>query len=262
MPVLTFPKAFVYISRPYSAAHPAIDLGWGATVGGATAPLLSPGDGRVAAVADGCGWDRARGWGNYIRIDHGDGFETLLAHCLRGSFTVKKGDSVSRGQAVCRMGNSGNCFTANDYHCHYVVLRGGCQVDPLLYTRLDESFQTVYDKTDSAYTIARLAANDAARCRVERDAARQQLEVYADRLRLRAAPGLAGEILGYVPTGFYDVDSVFEQDGYRWCRIGGELYAAVCEGYSRLHAPASRERQLEDILSRIAALAAAAKEAK
>ena len=97
MPVLTFPKAFVYISRPYSAAHPAIDLGWGATVGGATAPLLSPGDGRVAAVADGCGWDRARGWGNYIRIDHGDGFETLLAHCLRGSFTVKKGDSVSRG---------------------------------------------------------------------------------------------------------------------------------------------------------------------
>ena len=172
MPVLTFPKAFVYISRPYSAAHPASDLGWGATVGGATAPLLSPGDGRVAAVADGCGWDRARGWGNYIRIDHGDGFETLLAHCLRGSFTVKKGDSVSRGQAVCRRGNSGNCFTANDYHCHYVVLRGGRQVDPLLYTRLDESFQTVYDKTDSAYTIARLAANDAARCRVERAAAR------------------------------------------------------------------------------------------
>ena len=31
--------------------------------------------------------------------------------------------------------------------------------------------KTVYDKTDSAYTIARLAANDAARCRVERDAA-------------------------------------------------------------------------------------------
>ncbi len=59
--------------------------------------------------------------GNHVVIDHGNGEYSLLAHMRRGSVTVRKGDTVRRGQVVGRVGFSGSVITV---HTHYQLQRG------------------------------------------------------------------------------------------------------------------------------------------
>ncbi len=46
-------------------------------------------------------------WGNVLIIKHEEGFYSKLAHLKSGSFKVKKGDYVHRGQILATVGNSG-----------------------------------------------------------------------------------------------------------------------------------------------------------
>lgn len=52
-------------------------------------------------------------WGNYVQIDHGNGYKTLYAHM--SSFAVQLGDTVSQGQVIGYVGSTGDS-TGN--HCH------------------------------------------------------------------------------------------------------------------------------------------------
>lgn len=52
-------------------------------------------------------------WGNYVKIDHGNGYKTLYAHM--SSFAVSLGDTVSQGQVIGYVGSTGDS-TGN--HCH------------------------------------------------------------------------------------------------------------------------------------------------
>lgn len=226
---LTFPRHWVFITRPYSSAHPAIDMGWGDTVGGPNADMYAPADGVVTIIQDGYGNDKSKGYGNYIKIEHGGGVSTILAHCLKGAFKVKKGDKVKRGQAVCKMGNSGN---SNGCHVHYCVLINDVRKDPLLYTYLDTAWQTVYPKTDAAYKIMRYSVNPAEKYLAKRDDGKNQLYVTAADLRARKAPGLNGDIYGWMPKGYYSVLATSRKDGYTWCKLADNLFAAVTDGYS------------------------------
>lgn len=149
---LIFPRHWVYITRGYSVQHPALDFGWGETVGGKNADLYSPADGVVEYIQDSCGNDHSKGYGNYIQINHGNGVSTILAHCLKGSFKVKVGDTVKQAQALCKMGDSGNSYGC---HLHFCVLINGVRKDPLKYCYLDESWQSVYPKTDRSFCIMR-----------------------------------------------------------------------------------------------------------
>lgn len=90
------------------------------------------GSGPIVAVQDGtvvrAGYHS--GWGNYVRIDHGNGIETLYAHLQNGSMTVSEGDAVSQGQQIGTMGDTGS---ATGVHLHFEVYVNGLQVDPLPY---------------------------------------------------------------------------------------------------------------------------------
>ena len=68
------------------------------------------------------------GWGKYIKIDHGYGYETIYAHLWK--INVKKGQKVKRGDKIGKSGNSGR---AAGFHLHYEVHKNNKTVDPLRY---------------------------------------------------------------------------------------------------------------------------------
>ena len=59
--------------------------------------------------------------GNRIIEDIGGGVFALYAHLKQGSPTVKVGDTVTRGQVIGRLGNSGN---TSEPHLHFQLERG------------------------------------------------------------------------------------------------------------------------------------------
>lgn len=89
---------------------------------------------RVIAVASGKVID-ARNMGSYgngVLISHGSGIYTLYAH--NSKLEVKKGQAVSEGQTIARIGSTGSS-TGN--HCHFEVRKGsgkyGADVNPRGY---------------------------------------------------------------------------------------------------------------------------------
>lgn len=67
------------------------------------------------------------GWGNTVRIDHGDGLVTLYGHMQWDSLRVAVGDAVAAGDPVGSEGNTGRSFGC---HLHYEVQRDGVAIDP------------------------------------------------------------------------------------------------------------------------------------
>lgn len=68
------------------------------------------------------------GYGNCIIIDHGNGYMTLYGHM--SGFAVSNGSSVSQGETIGYLGNTGNSFGT---HCHFEIIQNGTQIDPLPY---------------------------------------------------------------------------------------------------------------------------------
>ena len=71
------------------------------------------------------------GYGNYIEIDHGNGFKTKYAH-LNKSY-VKKGQYVEQGEAIGEVGSSGR---STGPHLHYEVLFNETPVDPMTFIKV------------------------------------------------------------------------------------------------------------------------------
>ena len=63
-----------------------------------------------------------------VIVRHADAFTTVYAHL--SEFAVKKGQFVSRGQLVGKVGRTGR---ASNYHLHFEVRNDKRAVDPLLY---------------------------------------------------------------------------------------------------------------------------------
>lgn len=59
--------------------------------------------------------------GNQVVLDLGDGVYALYAHMKQGSALVQVGDTVTKGQEIGRLGNSGNTSEA---HLHFQLQRG------------------------------------------------------------------------------------------------------------------------------------------
>ncbi len=107
------------ISQRHWSGHRAIDIGsWNGS------PIKASDSGYV--VAAGGGWNG--GYGNYVLIDHGNGFTTLYAH-LSGIF-VRTGENVSRGEQIGSAGNTGN---STGPHLHFEVRYQGVPQNPFTY---------------------------------------------------------------------------------------------------------------------------------
>lgn len=102
-----------------SSNHDGIDIGGsGGSLDGQAADSI--GGGKVVTV----GYD-ANGYGNYVEIDHGDGYTSLYGHLQKA--TVKQGDTISAGQQVGVIGSTGN---SSGPHLHLRVRKDGKSIDP------------------------------------------------------------------------------------------------------------------------------------
>jgi murein DD-endopeptidase MepM/ murein hydrolase activator NlpD len=86
-------------------------------------PIYATADGvvRVAGYGD-------EGYGNYVIISHGFGYETLYGHMLR--IKARRGTRVKRGEIIGLVGNTGK---STGPHCHYEVHKNGQKLDPVYF---------------------------------------------------------------------------------------------------------------------------------
>ena len=100
---------------------------------GEGSPIFAAGAGTVVTATMGAG--SAWSLGNYIIIDHNNGYYTLYAHMQ--FISVSSGQTVQKGQQIGGMGHTGN---AQGTHLHFglysggMPFRGGIALDPsILY---------------------------------------------------------------------------------------------------------------------------------
>lgn len=106
------------ITQGYKPYHRAVDIaGW------AGAQVKAADSGYVVAS----GWSDD-GYGNYIVIDHRNGFQTLYAHLSRIFATA--GESVGKGAVIGLMGSTGR---STGPHLHFEVRQTGVQRNPFGY---------------------------------------------------------------------------------------------------------------------------------
>jgi murein DD-endopeptidase MepM/ murein hydrolase activator NlpD len=94
-------------------------------------PIYATADGVIekAGLSDG-------GYGNYVVIDHGYGYETLYGHMLR--VKAKRGQRVKRGEVIGYVGSTGK---STGPHCHYEIHKNGQKLDPVYFFYNDLSPQ-------------------------------------------------------------------------------------------------------------------------
>lgn len=83
-------------------------------------PALAAAEGQVTRAT----WDIS-GYGNHVRIQHGDGYMTVYGHL--SEINVKAGDRVVAGSIIGLSGNTGN---SSGPHLHFEVRKNGSPVDP------------------------------------------------------------------------------------------------------------------------------------
>ncbi|HEX5172059.1 MAG TPA: M23 family metallopeptidase [Cyclobacteriaceae bacterium] len=100
--------------------HPGIDF---------TAPrgtlVFAAAPGKITAARLG---SLQAGHGNYVIINHNNGFTTQYAHL--DEIFVRYGEMVSKGQVIGTVGNSGGSIVP---HLHYEIIQNGEHVDPLMF---------------------------------------------------------------------------------------------------------------------------------
>ncbi|MCQ2462022.1 MAG: peptidoglycan DD-metalloendopeptidase family protein [Clostridia bacterium] len=104
----------------YYKEHGGVDLTAGGIYGKA---IYASRSGTVIGAI----WD-APSYGNYVIIDHGDGFVTLYAHC--SNLCCSTGDYVVQGQKIAEVGSTGD---SNGPHLHFEVRYNGERTNPMNY---------------------------------------------------------------------------------------------------------------------------------
>ena len=82
-------------------------------------PIRAAAPGRVVAAGF------VEGLGNRVVLDHGQGLQTVYAHCRK--LTVRPGESLGHGQPLGTVGQTG---LATGPHLHFEVRRDGVPVNP------------------------------------------------------------------------------------------------------------------------------------
>ncbi len=89
---------------------------------GYRSPIYAADNGTVIVAAGGCGGSGScnGGWGNYVVINHNNGYYTMYAHM--DELNVKQNQVVAKGTPIGYMGHTG---WATGDHVHYEVWFGG-----------------------------------------------------------------------------------------------------------------------------------------
>ena len=87
---------------------------------------------KIYATADGVIVNAFRngGYGNFVLIDHGNGYQSAYAHMQK--YLVHKGDKVKRGQTIGMIGNTGR---STGSHLHYEIQRAGVPINPYKFLK-------------------------------------------------------------------------------------------------------------------------------
>jgi murein DD-endopeptidase MepM/ murein hydrolase activator NlpD len=124
---LTVSSEFGLRPNPFGARsyemHEGIDF-----AGPVGKPILATAEGVVVAA------EYDRGYGNYVKVDHGYSYETLYAHL--SELKVDIGDRVRRGDVLGALGSTGR---SSGPHLHYGIYRNGQAVNPRYYLKLRET---------------------------------------------------------------------------------------------------------------------------
>ena len=84
----------------------------------------------IHAFADGTVLEAgvSEGYGNYLKVDHGNGFSTLYGHC--SELLVSNGEQISRGQTIALVGSTGR---STGPHLHFELIHNGIYLNPEFY---------------------------------------------------------------------------------------------------------------------------------
>ena len=102
----------------YERMHNGVDM-----AAPAGTPIYAAKSGKVTAASFQSG-----GAGNYVSINHGDGFSSIYMHMTR--YIVSVGDYVSAGQVIGYVGSTG---LSNGNHLHFGISYNGTYVNPMKY---------------------------------------------------------------------------------------------------------------------------------
>lgn len=122
------------ITNNYGNGHNGVDV----VGGGYTLDyIVAHSDGKVVFYQDGLNnLKGSRGntsYGNCVKLDHGNGYQTLYAHMQKG-LLVKNGQEVKKGTRLGYMSDSGNAYGS---HLHFEVWRNGERINPTPYLNAD-----------------------------------------------------------------------------------------------------------------------------
>lgn len=117
-----------FINPTYGTLSSRYGSRWGRThqgidIAGAYNSDIKAADGGVVTYS---GW--MSGYGNYVVINHENGYQTAYGHCA--SLCVGEGDRVAKGDVIAKMGNTGR---STGTHLHFEVRKNGEYVNPLTY---------------------------------------------------------------------------------------------------------------------------------
>ena len=125
------------ITENYSSDHQAIDL---VGINPKLDYVISHSPGKVIIYQD--GFDNLKGsigdlsYGNFVKIDHGNGYATLYAH-MQKNLLVKNGQNIKQGQRLGYMSDSGNAYGG---YLHFEIWKDGIRINP--YDYLDKDLYT------------------------------------------------------------------------------------------------------------------------
>jgi murein DD-endopeptidase MepM/ murein hydrolase activator NlpD len=102
-------------------------------------PIYATADGTVTTAGN-----TGNGYGNYVIINHGYGYETLYGHMVR--VKARNGQAVKRGEVIGWVGSTGK---STGPHLHYEVHKNGQKLDPIYFFYNDlspEQFDLILKK--------------------------------------------------------------------------------------------------------------------
>lgn len=137
--------------------HAGIDIG-SAGSGPGVHNIIATVSGTIYSVTTGCddngyyGNGCGGGYGNHIIMTTSDGNYIIYGHLAQNSITVQEGETVTQGQVIGKMGNSGS---STGTHLHFQIDVGGYAnsyaVDPTTYVSPDNPRPVISSSSSSQF---------------------------------------------------------------------------------------------------------------